>query len=243
MRSSHVRVAALAVGALLAGTLSTVPRAAVAQGSSPYNTLTAAEQRDGWKLLFDGKTTNGWRGYKKSTVPDGWKVIDGELRRVAPAGDLITVDKYQNFELKAEWNISKCGNSGVLYHVTEEGSETYESGPEMQVLDDACQPDGKSLLTAAGSDYALYPTRRGVVHPAGEWNSIVIIVRGPHVEHWLNGVKVVDYRLWSRDWKKRVANSKFKQWPIYGLAKTGYIALQDHESDVAFRNIKIKVLP
>lgn len=207
------------------------------------NTLTPAEQSAGWKLLYDGKTLNGWHLFKKTGAPTGWESADGELRWVSDVRDIVTDDMYGNFELTLEWKISPGGNSGVIYHVTNEGNETYESGPEMQVLDDARHSDGKSLLTSAGSDFGLYPVTRHMAKPAGEWNSARLIVSGPHVEHWLNGVKVTEYELWSPDWQQRVANSKFKQWPEYGLAKSGYIALQDHESPVAFRNIKIRVLP
>lgn len=211
--------------------------------TAAMNTLTPVQRTAGWRLLFDGKTTNGWRGFKKSEAPAGWQAVDGELRRVAAGGDLMTRDMYQNFDLSLEWKISPGGNSGVMYHVIEQGEETYETGPEMQILDDVRHPDGKSRLTAAGSDFGLYPAAEGAVKPAGEWNVARLIVNGAHVEHWLNGVKVTEYDLWSPDWKQRVASSKFRHWPQYGLAKSGYIALQDHEFPVAFRNIMIRVLP
>jgi hypothetical protein len=129
-----------------------------------------------------------------------------------------------------------------MYRVTEGGGATYETGPEMQVLDDARHPDGRSRLTAAGSDFGLYPAVAGIVKPAGEWNSIRIVVKGHHVEHWMNGVKVVEYELESPDWEARVAGSKFKQWPGYGRAPKGHIALQDHGDRVWYRNIKIREL-
>jgi len=229
--------------ALAASALAPLPAVAQHATHVTMNTLTPAQRRAGWKLLFDGKTTGGWRGYRKTTVPPGWQAVDGELRRVAPAGDLITTDRFASFDLQYDWKISPGGNSGVMYHVTEQGSETYESGPEMQVLDDARHSDGKSLLTSAGSDFGLYPVTRRMAKPAGEWNHARIVVNGAHVEHWLNGVKVVDYELWSPDWKQRVAHSKFRAWPEYGLAHTGYIALQDHGYPVAYRNIAIRVLP
>lgn len=214
-----------------------------ATSSASMNTLTSAEQAEGWRLLFDGKSTNGWRGFRRADAPAGWQAVDGELRRVAEGGDLITTDQFQNFELAFDWKVPYGGNSGVMYHVTEQGNETYETGPEYQLLDDPHYPDGKSLLTSAGSDFGLYPVSKHMAMPANEWNTSRIIVNGAHVEHWLNGVKVTEYELWSPDWKQRVANSKFRAWPNYGLAKQGYIALQDHEFPVAFRNIKIRVLP
>lgn len=211
--------------------------------ASTMNTLSAAEQQQGWRLLFDGRTTNGWRGFRKDSVPAGWQAVDGELRRVGPGGDLITREQFASFELAFDWKIGYGGNSGVMYHVTEQGSETYETGPEYQLLDDPHYPDGKSLLTSAGSDFGIYPVTQRMAKPANQWNSSRIVVNGAHVEHWLNGVKVVDYELWSPDWTARVANSKFRAWPGYGLAHTGHIALQDHEFPVAFRNIRIRVLP
>lgn len=234
--SSHT--AASAAGA----TSATVATADTAS-SLDMNVLTPAEKAAGWKLLFDGSTTNGWRGFKKPDVPAGWVAQGGELRRVAAAGDLITREQFQNFELVFDWKIGYGGNSGVMYHVTEDGSETYETGPEYQLLDDPHYPDGQSLLTSAGSDFGIYPVTQRMAKPANVWNTSRIVVNGAHVEHWLNGVKVVDYELWSPDWTQRVQNSKFKAWPGYGMAKYGYIALQDHEFPIAFRNIKIRVLP
>ncbi|MEP6573471.1 MAG: DUF1080 domain-containing protein [Gemmatimonadota bacterium] len=196
-----------------------------------------------WQTLFDGTSTAAWRGFKMESMPAGWRIVDGALTRVDSAGDIVTRDEFADFELELEWKIPEGGNSGIMYHVTEAGKATYETGPEMQVLDDARHPDGKSRLTAAGADYGLYPSPAGVVKPAGEWNKVRIVVKGPHVEHWLNGKKVVEYELWSDDWKARLAKSKFTQWPGYGLAKSGHIALQDHDGQVAYRNIRIRKLP
>jgi hypothetical protein len=208
-----------------------------------HNTLSPSERAAGWRLLFDGRTTAGWGGFARDSMPSGWHVVDGALTRVAQAGDIVTRDQFENFELTLEWNVAVGGNSGIFYHVADSGSAVYETGPEMQVLDDARHADGKSPLTSAGSAFGLYPVPRGVVKPAGEWNQVRIVVRGPHVEHWLNGRQVVDYELWSADWKARVAASKFKQWGGYGLSRRGRIALQDHGDRVAFRDIKIRVLP
>jgi hypothetical protein len=206
------------------------------------NTLTAAEKAAGWKLLFDGKTVSGWRGFKTPTPPAGWKAIDGTLARAEGGGDLMTVNQYGDFELQLQWKISKGGNSGIMFHVTEEGGQTYESGPEMQVLDNAGHKDGEAPITSAGSNYAVHPPVRDVSKPVGEWNDVRLVVKGPHVEHWLNGVKVVEYDLWSADWEKRVLASKFAKMPPYGRAKRGHIAIQDHGDAVWYRNIKIKEL-
>jgi hypothetical protein len=208
------------------------------------NSLSVNEQQAGWKLLFDGKTTNGWRNYKKQTVGPGWTIVDGILTRSGDdAGDLLTVDKYRNFDLALDWRIGEGGNSGILYRGTEDNEYIWQSAPEMQILDDARHSDGKLLETSAGSDFGLYPAPRGVVHPAGEWNSSRIVVNGNHVEHWLNGQKLFEYELGSPDWQARVAKSKFSTMPNYGKASEGYIALQDHGDKVEFRNIRIKVLP
>jgi hypothetical protein len=237
MSSPFMRYPILLLGAFALGGGS----AALAQDAAPpVNTLTPAERSVGWKLLFDGQTTKGWRGYQKKAVPSGWVVEDGTLARVAATGDLITQKQFQDFELTLEWKISEGGNSGIMYRVTEGGEATYESGPEMQVLDDARHPDGRSRLTSAGAAYGLYPSPAGIVRPAGEWNAVRIVVRGRHVEHWLNGQKVVEYELESPDWEAKVAASKFKQWPGYGRAPKGHIALQDHGDRVWYRSIKIR---
>jgi 3-keto-disaccharide hydrolase len=205
--------------------------------------LTPGERAAGWRLLFDGRTTTGWRGFRVDSMPRGWQVVDGALTRVAHAGDIITTERFANFELVLEWKISRAGNSGIFYRVSEDDSTAYWSGPEMQVLDDAGHPDGKSRLTAAGSCYGIYPSPAGVVKPAGQWNRVRLVVRGNHVEHWLNGVKVVEYELGSPDWDARVMKSKFAPHVHYGRNTSGYIGLQDHGDWVAFRDIKIRVLP
>lgn len=204
--------------------------------------LTPEEQADGWRLLFDGETTDGWRGYRRQDMPAGWQVVDGALTRVAEAGDVITRDAFRDFELRLEWRIAPGGNSGILYRVTEEEDASYRTGPEMQILDDERHDDGKSRLTSAGASYGLYPSPAGVVKPAGEWNAVRIVVDRDRVEHWLNGQKVVEFELGSADWERRVEASKFADWPRFGRAREGHIALQDHGDRVAYRSIKIKVL-
>ncbi|MDP3774391.1 MAG: DUF1080 domain-containing protein [Gemmatimonadales bacterium] len=214
--------------------------------SGQLNRLTADEAAAGWRLLFDGRATAGRRGYRRDSMPGGWQAVDGALTLVAGGGgDIITRDTFANFELSLEWRIAPGGNSGIMYRVTEQGAATYTSGPEMQVLDDSGHADGRSRLTAAGSDFGLYPAPAAVVHRAGEWNQARIVVNGAHVEHWLNGVKFFEYELWSPDWQQRVQASKFRQWPEYGMAHRGHIALQDHGGDYhpAYRNINIRVLP
>ena len=196
-----------------------------------------------WRTLFDGRSLDAWRGFRNSRVPAGWQVVDSALTRVAEGGDLITRDEFGDFELTLDWKVPEGGNSGIMYRVTEDAAATYETGPEMQVLDDARHKDGQSRLTSAGSAYGLYAAPAGVVKPAGEWNAVRIVVRGNLVEHWLNGSKVVEYELGSPDWEAKVKASKFKQWPGYGRAASGHIALQDHGDRVAYRDIKIRALP
>jgi len=211
-------------------------------GVSEPNTLTAEERAAGWRLLFDGKTTNGWRAYNGSGVPEGWQVVDGALTRVTPAADIITIEKFRDFELSLEWNVAPGGNSGIFYRAVEGLDYIYQGAPEYQVLDDERHADGKSELTSAGSNYALHPVPRGIVRPAGQWNEARIVVKGSHVEHWLNGRKVVEYDLGSDEWKRLVANSKFASWKQYGTAAEGHIGLQEHGDRVAFRSIKIRPL-
>ena len=205
--------------------------------------LTAQEQQEGWRLLFDGQTLSGWRGYRKQTMPAGWAVVDGALTRTSQADDIITTEQFRNFDLQLEWKIASGGNSGIFYRAVEGDGPIYHYAPEYQILDDQAHQDGRSDLTSAGANYALHPAPRGVVKPVGEWNTARILVHGNHVEHWLNGQKIVDYELGSPDWKQRVAKSKFNEWPDYGKAAQGHIGLQEHGSWVAYRNIKLRVLP
>jgi hypothetical protein len=211
--------------------------------AAPVNALTPEQVQAGWRLLFDGSTTGGWRGYGRDDMPEGWQAVDGALTRIAQAGDIITTEQYANFELALDWMVRPAGNSGIFYRVIESDDPIYYSGPEMQVLDDAGHVDGAARLTAAGANYGLHPAPEGVVKPAGEWNSIRLVVNGDHVEHWLNGQKIVEYELGSDDWRALVASSKFVEWPAYGTAERGHVGLQDHGDWVAYRNIRIKVLP
>ena len=207
-----------------------------------HNTLTAAERAEGWQLLFDGQTTQGWRGFRRPDMPAGWRVLDGELQRVDSGGDIITVEQFADFELKLEWKVEEGGNSGVMFRVSEEWDRTWKTGPEMQVLDDERHRDGRRRETSAGANYALHASSPGAVRPAETWNAARIIAQGSHVEHWLNGVKVVEYELWSPEWEELVATSKWDTLPGYGRQRRGHIALQDHGDWVAYRNIKIRPL-
>jgi hypothetical protein len=211
--------------------------------TTPHNALTPSERTAGWQLLFDGSTTAGWRGFRMDSVPANWKVIDGALTCVGDGVDLLTDGMYAGFELSLEWMIAPQGNSGILYRVTEAEDETYWTGPEYQLLDDAGQPPGLTRLTAAGAVYALYPSPEGLVKPAGQWNETRIVVNGNDVQHWLNGTLAAHYVLGSADFNDRVAKSKFSKWPAFGKAATGHVALQSHGGRVAFRDIKLRVMP
>jgi hypothetical protein len=215
------------------------------------NTLTKAEKKAGWRLLFDGKTTEGWRGYRMKTLPPGWKVVDGVLARVvggkggkgAGGGDdIVTTESFDHFDLHLEWKIVATGNSGVLYHVSEEPITAWHWAPEVQILDNTAHP-GRSRKQLAGACYDLYAPTRDVTKPVGQWNHLRLLVQGAHVEHWLNGEKIVEYELWSDDWKQRVANSKFKNRAEFGTIRKGPICLQDHSNRIEFRNIRIRPLP
>jgi hypothetical protein len=204
--------------------------------------LTPGEAKEGWRLLFDGKTTRGWRAYNGDSIPAGWQVVDGALTRVSAAADIITIEEFGDFELSLQWRVAEGANSGIFYRAVEGLEWIYQGAPEYQILDDARHRDGRSPLTSAGAVYGLYPSKPGVVRPAGEWNVARIVARGPHVEHWLNGVKVAEYEQGSPDWESRVKASKFSQWPRFGKAMAGHIGLQEHGGRVEFRNIKIRPL-
>jgi hypothetical protein len=197
-----------------------------------------------WRMLFDGKLTDAFRGWRSEGMPEGWHVVDGTLAKHGHVDDLVTRDQFGNFELELEWKIGKAGNSGIFYRGTREYDEIYWSGPEYQLLDDANAHDGRNRLTAAASAYGLYAPPAGVVKPFGEWNTTRIVVNGDHVEHWLNGRKVVEYDLRSPEWTAKVAASKFSEYPHYGLAKSGLIGIQgDHPGSLALRHIRIRELP
>jgi hypothetical protein len=198
----------------------------------------------GWTVLFDGKSTEHFRGYRKDKLPDGWELVDGTLHCKAKsgAGDIITKEQYENFELEFEWKISKGGNSGVMYRVRETDGPSYMTGPEYQILDNEAHADKANPKTTAAALYDLYPCTTNATKPAGEWNVSKIVINNNKIEHWLNGKKVVETEIGSEDWKKKISESKFKDWSEFGVHSKGHIAFQDHGDDVWYRNIKIKSL-
>ena len=196
-----------------------------------------------WRTLFDGTSMDAFRGYKSPTMPKGWSIKDSTLTKSGSVEDIVTKDQFGDFELTLDWKLSPGGNAGIFYRANENNDKVYMSGPEYQLLDDAKHPDGKSRLTSAAADYGLYPSPAGVVKPANEWNSTRIVAKGNHVEHWLNGQKVVEYELASPDWEAKVKASKFMAWKDYGRGATGHIGIQgDHDGSLSLRNIRIRPL-
>jgi hypothetical protein len=217
------------------------------------NTLTAAEKKQGWQLLFDGKTTNGWHSFNKKTVGSAWKVADGSLYldttqkenwQIKDGGDIVTAEDYQNFHLKLEWKIAPGGNSGIVFFVKESDAYKYVwlTGPEMQILDNDAHSDGKIPKHRAGDLYDLISCTQETVKPVGQWNQAEIICTKGQLSFFLNGTNVVSTTLWDDSWKELVAASKFKDMPDFGTYTAGKIALQDHGNTVWFRNIKVKKL-
>jgi len=224
-------------------------------GSKGKKAEPAKPADDGWKVLFDGTSTAGWRGYDTTAFPSkGWNIEDGALHCIgsgageaggAGGGDIIYDKKFSNFELSLEWKISEGGNSGIFFLAQEiPDTAIYKSAPEMQILDNQKHPDaqlGTNGNRQAGSLYDLLPANPQNTKPVGEWNQVGILCYQGTVVFKQNGANVVEFHLWTDDWKNMVANSKFKNWPMFvNPAKEGYIGLQDHGNDVWFRNIKIK---
>jgi hypothetical protein len=217
------------------------------------NTLTAAEQTEGWQLLFDGNSLNGWHSYNNKSDASAWKIADGAIwldstnkKEGKPfgRGDIVTNDEYTNYHLKVEWKIGSAGNSGIIFYVNEDPkyNQTYTTGPEMQVLDNNGHADAKIPKHRAGDLYDLIAGAPETVKPVGEWNLAEIISNNGNLEFKLNGVSILKTVLWDDNWKKLVAGSKVKDWSTFGTFKTGRFAFQDHGDPVWFRNVKIKKL-
>jgi hypothetical protein len=209
-----------------------------------------AAAKGSWVSLFDGKSLKGWHGFNKKGPVKNWTIVKGALVCLGAAqgdtgGDIVTDKSYANFELTWQWKIDKGSNSGVLYHVVEDAKypATYETGPEYQIIDDNGWPDKLEEWQKTGCDYAMYlPNNKKKIMPVGQWNTSKIVFKNGHVEHWLNGAKIVEFTAWNADWKKKKAEGKWKDHPDYGNAKTGLIALQDHGHKAYFKDIKIREL-
>jgi hypothetical protein len=248
-------IAVLVMGISLNSCQSGAQKETVVEEAAP-NTLSEAEKAEGWILMFDGETSTGWRGYGLDSFPaQGWVVEEGTLKvlgtgagEAGGGGDIIFDQKFKDFELSLEWKVSEGGNSGIFYLAQEiEGQPIWKSAPEMQILDNERHPDaklGKDGNRQAGSLYDLIPANPQNSKPAGEWNHVKVMVYRGTVVHWMNGENVVEYHLWTQDWKDMIDNSKFKGWEDFinagGESREGLIGLQDHGDDVWFRNIKIR---
>ncbi len=246
MQTTRTVLAGLLLASACATSVPSGERTAAGAVNPPVagsNSLTPAERSAGWKLLFDGTSLDAWRGYRQAGVPDGWRVADGTITKDRPVEDIVSKEEFGDFDLQIEWKIGEAGNSGIFYRGTEDEEKIYWTAPEYQLLDDIKASDNKTRLTCAGAAYGLYPSPDGHLKPVGEWNVTRIVARGPHVEHWLNGFKLLEYELWSPDWEAKVAASKFKAWPKYGRMKRGHLAMQgDHRGVLSFRSIKIRPL-
>ncbi len=217
----------------------------------PFDSKSDMTKKGKWKKLFDGKTLNGWHGYNKGNKPvKNWVVIDNALvcqgaSKDDTGGDIVTDDQYENFELQWEWKVDKGSNSGVMYHVVEDPKykAPYYTGPEYQIIDDVYFPGKLEEWQQAGADYAMHragPNKK--LKPVGEWNLSKIIFNRGHVEHWLNGEKILEFEAWTDDWKNKKETGKWKDFPDYGKAKKGHLALQDHGNKAYYKNIKIREL-
>lgn len=240
-----VKPYSLACLALIACT-SPAPNKKTAEPGPAHNSLSAAEQAGGWQLLFDGKSLQGWHRYGHSDT-SGWKVENGEMIALgAGAGsDLLSDAEYDSFELSVEWKLSEGGNSGIFFLVQEDSSRfdaVYHTGPEYQLLDDSGWQGKLQSWQKTGANYAMHSAPGAPIRPAGEWNSSRLVVEGPRVEHWLNGQRILTYELWTPEWERLKRKGKWKDYPDYGIARSGRIALQDHGKQSRFRNVKIRPL-
>lgn len=214
------------------------------------NTLPDAEKQDGWRLLFDGTSLADWRGFRRDSVPRGWTVEDGAIHFTGAASSqdgeppltLVTADRYADFDLRLEWKISPEGNSGVMYRVSEDEPLPYMTGPEYQILDHAVLGDS-AAAERSGALFGLIAPSTDATRPVGQYNETRIVVRGGHVEHWLNGTKLLEAEMGSDTWTRRIEGTKFASWSRFARPEAGRIALQDHGYPVWFRDVKIRPLP
>jgi hypothetical protein len=216
------------------------------------NTLSSKEQKEGWKLLFDGTTKNGWHVFNNKTDGSAWKVEDGALYldpkakgpNNAGGGDIISEEAFENFHFKVDWRLDSAGNSGVIFQAIEDPKYRWPwlTGPEMQIIDNNAHPDAKNIKHRAGDLYDLVTASPETVKPIGEWNTSEIVQNNGKLELYLNGTKVVETTQWDDNWKELISKSKFKNIEDFGKFRKGKIALQDHGDRVYFRNIKIKPL-
>tara|TARA_Y100000588_G_scaffold120102_1_gene131478 strand:+ start:895 stop:1560 length:666 start_codon:yes stop_codon:yes gene_type:complete len=198
-----------------------------------------------WTILFDGQSVTGMRGYKMDSFPwDSWVIKEGTLKTIpgSKGVDIISTDIYKDFELELEWKLQSGGNSGIFYFATEEGNFIWQSAPEMQVLDNTAHPDRMRKVTSAGALYDLIAPKNEVVKPLGQFNQVKIISKDNHIEHWLNGQKLLEYEYGSEEMKALIGQSKFKDMPYFAKASSGRVGLQGDHGEVWYKNIRIRKL-
>ncbi len=216
--------------------------------NSMPNTLAKKERKNGWKLLFNGKTTDGWHGYNLNISPECWAVENGTMTAKSTGGaedlDIVTNKSYKNFAFAIDYKLTKQTNSGIIFQVAEDSKYKYpyETGPEYQIIDQENWPDPLENWQTSGANYAMYPPMNKPYKPIGEWNHVFIVVDGNKVTQMLNGVVVVEYIKNSDEWKKLRNSGKWADFPDWGIYDQGHISLQNHGSKIWFRNIKIKEL-
>ncbi len=216
--------------------------------SSAPNVLTSQEKSDGWQILFDGTTPAGWHGYNLKIFPDCWVIEDGCFTTTTKGGmesqDIITDKTYKSFAFSVDFKLEKGTNSGIIFQVKEDPKYKfpYETGPEFQIIDQSQWPDKLEVWQTCGANYAMYPPKSYPSKPVGEWNHLMLVVNGNHVTQIINGVIVVEYDKYSADWKKLRDSGKWKDYPDYGKYDEGNISLQNHGTQIWFRNIKLKEL-
>jgi hypothetical protein len=239
MNRTNRKITTAALAAMFAITAFAAPT--IADHKAAPNTLSDQEKKAGFKLLFDGKTTQGWRSFKKDTVNPGWQVKDGALTRAAEgAGDIVNNDPYEAYELLIDYKISPGGNSGIMFHVDESQATPWMTGPEIQIQDNVAGHDPQK----SGWLYQLYKPQSDATKPAGQWNTLRILIApaGQKSSVHMNGQKYYEFVKGSEDWNQKVKGSKFAQMPNFGKPTQGLISLQDHGDEVAYRNIKIRVI-
>jgi len=245
MKTTNILIL-LSISSWLAISCSSTPENTTTGEVSPPTESTVSSDEGDWVILFDGSNMDAWRNFKSDT--SAWRIEDKALNTIGGSGDLITKETFSNFELEFDWRISEGSNSGVIYlsQESDKYNSTYETGPEYQLIDDESYGTIHNITLEksqmSGANYALDDPQNVQLNPFGDYNQGKIIVDNGHVEHWLNGQKVVEYDLWTDEWNARVAETKFKDMPDYGQSKEGHIALQDHGDPVWFKNIRIRQL-
>jgi hypothetical protein len=206
------------------------------------NTLTQAEKESGWSLLFDGKSLDQWKNFKRETISKAWVIEDGAMVKKKGGGDLMTRKSYTDYEVKLDWKIALGGNSGIFILADEKGKAIYSHAPEIQLLDNERHKDNKPASHRSGSIYDMFAAPPESQKVAGEWNTIRILFQKRHLQVWQNGVQTTDVTIGSDDWKKALNNSKFKSWAGFAESTSGAIGLQEHGAEVSFKNLKIRVI-